>query len=143
MITDIIINKRISIPFSDLKFKSIRSGGPGGQHVNKVETAIQLRFDIGNSSLPEEIKELILATGDKRISVKQVLVLRSESSRSQEANREEAIRKLVTFIKPLLRKKKKRIVTRPTKGSKERKKVAKILKSKIKKNRKSPKLDFD
>ena len=143
MPSEIFINKKISIPFSELKFKPVRSGGPGGQHVNKVETAIQLRFDIGNSSLPAEIKDLLLASGDKRISTKQVLVLRSESSRSQEANREEAIRKLVAFVKPLLRKKKKRIKTKPSKASKEKKRVAKIFKSKIKRNRKSPKLDYD
>ena len=143
MPSEIFINKKISIPFSELKFKSVRSGGPGGQHVNKVETAIQLRFDIGNSSLPAEIKDLLLASGDKRISTKQVLVLRSESSRSQEANREEALRKLVAFVKPLLRKKKKRIKTKPSKASKEKKRVAKIFKSKIKRNRKSPKLDYD
>ena len=143
MPSEIFINKKISIPFSELKFKSVRSGGPGGQHVNKVETAIQLRFDIGNSSLPAEIRDLLLASGDKRISTKQVLVLRSESSRSQEANREEAIRKLVAFVKHLLRKKKKRIKTKPSKASKEKKKVAKKFKSKIKRNRKSPKLDYD
>jgi ribosome-associated protein len=143
MINYIFINRKISIPFSELKFKSVRSGGPGGQHVNKVETAVQLRFDIGNSSLPEEVKELILATGDKRISKKKVLVIRSENSRSQELNREEAIGKLIAFIKPILKKEKRRIRTNPTKASKEKKKVEKMIKSKIKKNRKSPKLDFE
>ncbi|MCB0687709.1 MAG: hypothetical protein KDC53_14335, partial [Saprospiraceae bacterium] len=63
----IVINRSLQIPFYEIKLKSLRSGGPGGQHVNKVETAIQLLFDINGSSLPEELKHKILSSKDKRI----------------------------------------------------------------------------
>lgn len=134
----IFINQQIQIPVSEVRIKTVRSSGPGGQHVNKVETAIQLQFDIPNSSLPDELKEKILLNSDKRINKSGILLLRSETYRSQEKNKELAFERLIDFIRPYTKKRKKRINTLPTKTSLAKRKAYKINRSHIKVNRQRP-----
>ncbi|CDG83900.1 alternative ribosome rescue aminoacyl-tRNA hydrolase ArfB [Janthinobacterium agaricidamnosum] len=105
---------------AEVEFSAIRAQGPGGQNVNKVSSAIHLRFDIAHSSLPEAYKERLLALRDQRITKDGVIVLKAQQSRSQEQNKEEALRRLqemidsITFL-PALRR-----ATRPTRGSQRR-----------------------
>ena len=120
---------------ADVEFSAIRAQGPGGQNVNKVSSAIHLRFPIAASSLPDAYKERLLALRDSRISKDGVLVLKAQQSRSQEQNKEEALRRLqeiidsVTFL-PTIRR-----ATKPTRGSQRRRLDSKSTHSQLKQSR--------
>ena len=111
------ISKRVSIPASEMEITAMRSQGSGGQHVNKVSTAIQLRFDITNSSLPDLYKNRLLKLSDKRITKDGVIIIKSQQERSQWQNREIAMNRLGDLIKSVLVTPKKRVPTKPTKVS--------------------------
>ena len=114
------ISSKVSIPDNELRFEAIRAQGAGGQNVNKVSTAIHLRFDIQSSSLPDEIKEKILALNDKRISKDGVIVIKAQKFRSQIKNREDALNRLkVLILKSMVRQKKRR-PTRPSRSAKKK-----------------------
>ena len=130
----------ISIPEQEIEITAIRSGGPGGQHVNKVATGIQLRFDIKKSSLKADLKEKLLQLKDKRLTNEGVIVIKSTHYRSQQKNREEAIKRLNNLIQDSSKKVKKRIPTKATKASRENRLKQKGIRSDIKKNRR--KIDF-
>lgn len=111
---------------------AVRAQGAGGQNVNKVSSAIHLRFDIRASSLPEEIKQRLLQRGDQRISADGVVVIKAQRFRTREKNREDALERLRALLQTATRRRKKRIPTKPTKGSKERRLKKKTQRGRIK-----------
>lgn len=104
----------------EVEITAIRSQGAGGQNVNKVSSAIHLRFDINTSSLPPFFKERLLALSDQRITKDGVIIIKAQSYRTQEMNREDAIKRLQELINGAVTVQKRRRPTRPTKGSQER-----------------------
>ena len=129
------INRRISIPISEIEFKAIRASGPGGQNVNKVSSAIHLRFDVKASTLLDGYKARILSFSDQRISSDGVIVIKSQNSRLQSRNKEVALERLQELLKTIFIDKPKRHPTRPTRGSKERRLKKKSERSSIKAGR--------
>ncbi len=128
--------ENIVIPDSELVERFVRSAGPGGQNVNKVSTAVELRFDVAQSpSLPEPVRERLLARRDRRITTEGVLVINAQTYRTQDRNREDARDRLATFIGHGLHAPKKRVPTRPTRGSKERRLAGKRERGTIKQGR--------
>ncbi len=119
----------------ELDLQAIRAQGAGGQNVNKVSSAIHLRFDIKNSSLPERYKQRLLATNDSRITNEGVLVIKSQESRTQERNRQAAIERLKEWVVKAMIVPKRRRATRPTLGSKKRQAQKKKMRSDIKRSR--------
>ena len=111
------ISNNVSLDENEITFEAIRAQGSGGQKVNKTSVAIHLRFDIAASSLPDFYKEKLLALKDKRITKEGIIVIKSQQHRSQEQNRDEALERLTELIKSVNVVQKKRIVTKPTKGS--------------------------
>jgi ribosome-associated protein len=107
----------VVIDINEVEFNAIRAQGPGGQNVNKVSSAVHLRFDIANSSLPEHIKERMLAMRDQRITKDGVVVLKAQQSRSQEANKEEAMRRLQELVDSVKVLPTVRRATKPTRSS--------------------------
>lgn len=131
------INQNISIKKSELTFNFIRSSGPGGQNVNKVATAVQLRFDITSSeSLSEDVKTRLKSLAGKKVTKDGVLIIEAKRFRTQEKNRQDAIERLIALIDKSSRKKKHRVKTNPTKASNQKRIETKKRQSDKKKMRK-------
>ena len=111
------ISNNVSLDDNEITFEAIRAQGSGGQKVNKTSVAIHLRFDIAASLLPDFYKEKLLSLKDKRITKEGIIVIKSQQHRSQEQNRDEALERLAELIKNVNVVQKKRIATKPTKGS--------------------------
>ncbi len=114
------ISDQISIPYTEIEFSAIRAQGPGGQNVNKVSSAIHLRFDIEASSLPDAVKRRLLLTPDQRITSDGVLIIKSQNHRSQDKNRAEALSRMLELVIPALQAPRKRIPTRPSRVAKQK-----------------------
>ena len=133
----IYIAPNIRLSDHEVEFNATLAQGPGGQNVNKVNTAIQLRFDITTSSLPREVKQRLLRMADTRITKDGVLVIKAKEERSQLRNRDEALERLKEIIRQALVVPKKRIATRPKKSSVRKRLDSKTKRGLIKQQRKS------
>ena len=133
------ITDQIALEDDEIAEKFVRASGPGGQHVNKTSTAVELRFDVRNSpSLPEEVKHRLERLAGSRLTLDGVLVLFAQGARSQEMNRQEARERLVELVRRALHKPKPRKVTKPTKASKLRRLETKVRRGGIKSLRGKP-----
>jgi ribosome-associated protein len=137
------VTNSIALHEDELQESFIRASGPGGQNVNKVESAVQLRFDVRHSpSLPEDVRERLERLAGRRLTNDGVLIITAQRFRTQERNREDAVERLVELIRQATERPKPRRPTRPTLASKKRRLEAKGRRSEIKKGR-SPKSGFE
>jgi len=136
--THLIISERVTLPLSEIELVAIRSSGPGGQNVNKVASAIQLRFDIANSSLPDFYKQRLLNLQDSRISRLGIIIIKAQRYRDQERNRVDALERLQAVIKSVAVTQKRRIATKPTRASQQRRLESKRKQAQQKALRRTP-----
>ncbi|HET6435380.1 MAG TPA: alternative ribosome rescue aminoacyl-tRNA hydrolase ArfB [Xanthomonadaceae bacterium] len=130
------VSPTLEIPDAELVERFVRAAGPGGQNVNKVATAVELRFDVaGSPSLPEAVRARLLARRDRRLTDAGTLVISAQRFRTQERNREDARERLAAFIAAGLRAPTPRIATRPTRASRQRRLEAKRGRSTLKRER--------
>ncbi|HEY9767768.1 MAG TPA: alternative ribosome rescue aminoacyl-tRNA hydrolase ArfB [Coleofasciculaceae cyanobacterium] len=136
------ISEQIIIPSQEIDIKAVRSQGAGGQNVNKVSTAIHLRFDVRASSLPEFYQEKLLKKlNQSQITKDGIIIIKAQQFRTQHQNKEDALRRLKDFISSALVRKKKRLPTKPSKGAKTRRLDSKTKRSQLKTSRKN--VDYD
>ncbi len=131
------ITDSIAINEDDLVWTFVRASGPGGQNVNKVSSAAELRYDIGRAFLPEDLKQRLAVMAGRQLTLDGILIITAQEFRSQERNRETALQKLVDMLRKAAHRPKRRIATRPTKASKTRRLDTKARQARTKKLRSS------
>lgn len=130
------VTATIAIPDAELIERFMRADGPGGQHVNRTESAVELRFDVASSpSLPDDVRQRLLARRDRRMTDAGVLVIQARRFRDQARNRDDARDRLAAIILEGTRVEKKRLATKPTRASKERRLAGKAQRSQTKRTR--------
>ncbi len=131
------ITRNIYLNDDDIEYRFISASGPGGQHVNRTATAVQLRYDLEKAELPISVKTKLRKLAENRINLDGILIIEAQEFRSQHQNRQAALERLVSLIKEAAKPKKRRIPTKPTRASKERRIQNKKIQGEKKKRRRS------
>jgi ribosome-associated protein len=134
--SDIVVNDRIRIPEREIEEQFVRASGPGGQNVNRVATAVQLRFDAaGSPSLPEEVRKRLMRLAGSRLTREGVVVIEARRYRTQEQNRKDALERLIALVRKAAERRRSRKPTRPTGASRRRRLDAKTKRGRLKRLR--------